>query len=92
MSTTVARVNITVPEDLLRELKKTVPKRARSKVIADALRKEMARIKREENLKKLKGIWTKAGGVDFNSDKDLNSWRKNLWSSTNTRIEKKISG
>src|SRR3990172_3556663 len=27
MSITVARVNITVPEDLLKELKKTVPKR-----------------------------------------------------------------
>ena len=45
-----------------------------------------------ESLKKLKGIWTKAGGIDFKSDKELTAWRRSLWASTNVRLNKKIRG
>lgn len=92
MTNIVARINITLPKDLILELKKTVPPRYRSSVIAGALSEKIAKMKREEGLKKLKGIWTKAGGPAFKSDKEVTAWRRALWSSTNTRFEKRIHG
>lgn len=92
MTNVVSRVNITLPKDLLEELRKTVPARYRSSVIASAVSEKIARMKREEGLKKLKGIWTKAGGPAFKSDKEVTEWRRALWSSTNTRFEKRIRG
>lgn len=92
MSINVSRINITLPKDLVSDLRDTIPARERSKVISEALKKEIAMIKREKSLKKLKGIWTKAGGIDFKSDKELTAWRRSLWASTNTRLDKKIRG
>lgn len=91
MATTVIRLNITLPRNLVSDLKDTIPERERSKVIAEALREKIARIKREESLKKLKGVWDKAGGISFRSEKELKAWRKSLWSSTEKRFHK-ISG
>jgi len=92
MSTNVSRINITLPKDLAADFREIISPRERSKVIAEALKEKIARIKREESLKKLKGIWTKAGGIDFKSDKELTAWRRSLWASTNVRLNKKIRG
>ena len=92
MTNVVSRVNITLPTTLLEELKSTVPPRYRSPVIANAVSEKIAKIKREEGLKKLKGVWTKAGGPAFKSDKEVTAWRRALWSSTDARLEKRISG
>jgi hypothetical protein len=92
MTTTVSRINITLPKNLVEELKKVIPPRERSKVIAEALRRRIATMKREESLKKLKGVWDKTGGVAFKSDKELASWRKSLWTSTEKRFSGKIRG
>ena len=92
MTNIVARINITLPKELILELKKTVPPRYRSSMIASALSEKIADMKRKESLKKLKGVWTKAGGPAFKSDKEVTAWRKALWSSTDTRLEKRISG
>lgn len=43
------RINITLPVDLARDLRKTIPARSRSKFIAQALED---RLKRKTNLKK----------------------------------------
>lgn len=92
MSTNVSRINITLPTDLAEDLRKTISSRERSKVIAEAVKEKIARIKREKSLKKLKGMWTKAGGPDFKADKEVTAWRRNLWASTDTRLEKRIRG
>ena len=42
------QANFLLPEDLLEELKKTVSKRQQSKVVADALRRELKRIRLEK--------------------------------------------
>ena len=57
MATTVSRINITLPKELISELRGSIPKRERSRVIAKALGEEIAKMKREESFKKLKGIW-----------------------------------
>lgn len=92
MATTVSRINITLPKDLIADLKKVIPPRERSRVITEALKAKIAKAKREEGLKKLKGVWSKAGGISFKSEADLRSWRKSLWSSTEKRFAKEISG
>ena len=89
MTTIVSRINITLSKELIAELKKTVPKRKRSKLIAEALEEKLTTIKRKAALEKLKGAWDKAGGTKFSSDEDLALWRKNLWASFDKRMGKK---
>ncbi len=43
------RINITLPKDLARDLRRTIPTRSRSKFIAEAL---VDKLKRKKNLKK----------------------------------------
>ena len=64
----------------------------RSRIIAEALREKIAKAKREESLKNLKGAWNKAGGIPFKSEADLRSWRKSLWATTEKRFTKDIRG
>lgn len=57
MSADVKQANFLLPEELLDELKRTVSKRQQSKVVADALRKELKRIKLERVLHTSFGAW-----------------------------------
>lgn len=57
MNLATKQANFLLPEDLLDELKKTVTKRQQSKVVADALRKELKRLKLEKALKTSFGAW-----------------------------------
>ena len=45
MGTIVRQANFTLPEDLLEELRRTIPKGEHSKVVGEALRNELKRIK-----------------------------------------------
>lgn len=92
MATTVSRINITLPKSLIIDVKKVIPERERSRVIAEALKEKIARIKRGESFKELKGVWDKAGGIPFKSERELRTWRRSLWSSTEKRFTKRISG
>jgi hypothetical protein len=60
MAGTSKQANFTLPEDLLDELKRTVPKGEQSKVVGQALRNELKRIKFKKALEKSFGAW-KAG-------------------------------
>lgn len=57
MSTAVRQANFLLPEDLLDDLKKSVAKRQQSKLVADALRKELKRLKMEKSLRESFGAW-----------------------------------
>lgn len=57
MITAVKQANFLLPEDTLKELKKLVPKRERSKVVTEALKKELKRIKLEQALEESFGAW-----------------------------------
>lgn len=46
---TTLRVNITLPADLVRDIKKSVPKRSRSKFLAEAAREKL---RKTRNLKR----------------------------------------
>jgi hypothetical protein len=57
MGTAVKQANFLLPEDLLEELKATVSKRQQSKVVAEALKKELKRLKLERALDSSFGAW-----------------------------------
>jgi hypothetical protein len=57
MGSSTRQANFLLPEDLLAELKMTVSKRQQSKVVADALRKELKRIKLGKVLETSYGAW-----------------------------------
>ncbi|HLG44480.1 MAG TPA: hypothetical protein VI337_05680 [Nitrospirales bacterium] len=51
------QANFTLPEDLLAELKRTIPKGEQSKVVSEALRNELKRIKFKKALQISFGAW-----------------------------------
>jgi heme oxygenase len=57
MSTETKQANFLLPEDLLEELKRTVSKGQQSKIVANALRKELKRLKLEKVLDESFGAW-----------------------------------
>ena len=57
MGSATKQANFLLPEDLIEELRKSVPKREQSKVVAEALKKELKRIKLQDVLQTSFGIW-----------------------------------
>jgi hypothetical protein len=53
------QANFLMPEDVLQELRRTVPKGEQSKVVAHALRQELTRLRFLKNLEKHFGAWAK---------------------------------
>ena len=60
MRAATRQANFTLPEDLLDELKRTVPKGAQSRVVGEALRNELTRIKFRQVLEQSFGAWRRA--------------------------------
>ncbi len=82
MSTTAKQANFLLPEDLLDELKKNVSKRQRSKVVANALRKELKRLKLEKVLQTSFGAWKQEAHPELKKGTDR--FIKRLRKSTRT--------
>jgi hypothetical protein len=57
MATATRQANFLLPEDVIEELRTSVPKRQQSKVVAEALRKELKRIRLERVLESSFGAW-----------------------------------
>jgi uncharacterized membrane-anchored protein len=57
MTTVTRQANFLLPDDVLSELKMAVPKRQQSKVVAEALRKELKRIKLSKVLETSFSAW-----------------------------------
>ncbi|TLY22433.1 MAG: hypothetical protein E6K68_02970 [Nitrospirae bacterium] len=57
MAIATRQANFTLPEDLLKELKRAVPKGEQSKVVGEALRNELKRIKFKKALRTSFGAW-----------------------------------
>jgi len=51
------QANFLLPEDILNELKASVPKRQQSRVVAEALRKELKRMRLAKALQSGFGLW-----------------------------------
>lgn len=57
MTTATRQANFLLPEDVIEELKTAVPRRQQSKVVAEALRKELKRLKLVKTLQTSFGAW-----------------------------------
>lgn len=57
MATITKQANFFLPEDVLDEFNKSVSKRQRNKVVAEALRKELKRLKLEKAIQTCFGAW-----------------------------------
>lgn len=57
MTVATKQANFLLPEDLIEELRKSVPRRELSKVVSEALRKELKRIKLKEAIASSFGAW-----------------------------------
>ncbi len=57
MAQVTRQANFTLPEDLLEELRRTVPKGEQSKVVGEALRNELKRIRFQKALQTSFGSW-----------------------------------
>jgi hypothetical protein len=57
MKTNAKQANFLLPEDLLDELRKTVPKREQSKVVVEALRRELKRLRLLKAIETSFGSW-----------------------------------
>ena len=60
MARTSRQANFMLPEDLLEELRKTVPKGEQSKVVGEALRNELRRLKFRKAVVTSFGVWKQA--------------------------------
>jgi len=85
----ISRVNITLPTELIYELRNTVPERKRSSFIAAAVYEKIKAIKRNKAFGELIGSWKKAGGVKFSKDEELSLWRKKIWAGFEEKLSKK---
>jgi len=57
MASATRQANFTLPEALLAEMRRTVPKGEQSKVVGDALRLELTRIRFKKALQNSFGAW-----------------------------------
>lgn len=57
MGTTARQANFIIPEDILEDLKKHVARRQQSRFVAEALRKELKRVRLESALENSFGAW-----------------------------------
>lgn len=67
MGTMTKQANFLLPENLLEELRKAVPKREQSKVVAEALKKELKRLKLQKAIETGFGAWKDADHPELKS-------------------------
>lgn len=57
MGSTTRQANFLLPEEVLKDLKASIPKREQSKIVAEALRKELKRLRLQKALHTSFGAW-----------------------------------
>ncbi len=70
MSTKTKQANFLLPEELVDELKKNVSIKEQSKFVAEALRKELKRLRMEKALRESFGAWEEKDHPEFKNGTD----------------------
>ncbi len=86
MTTATKQANFLLPDDVLEELKASVPRRQQSKVVAEALRKELKRLKLAKALETSFGAWKDKDHPELKQGVD--SYIRSLRASTRQRRAK----
>lgn len=89
----VARVNITIPINVLSETKEVLKKPMTfSGLVSDLVADWVKQRKRDKAFEALRGTWVESGGPDFKNLAEYNRWKAKIWGPTTKRIIKKSSG
>lgn len=88
MSSKIQRINISFPKQVADELSRLVPSGKRSRVISDATKKELQKMKILKALKKSAGAWTDANHPDLKTIEDICTWVDNLRQFDERRLAK----
>ncbi|MFA5800759.1 MAG: hypothetical protein WC840_07490 [Candidatus Peribacteraceae bacterium] len=83
MSSTTRQANFLLPEDLLEELKANVSSRQRSRFVAEALKKELQRVRLAKAIETSFGAWKEADHPEL--AKGTETFVRNLRKSTRAK-------
>ncbi len=75
MATSASRVNFMFPDDVLDELRRTIPERKRSAFVAEATRMKLLALKQKEVLARTAGAWSDEDYGDLSTDADMTRYR-----------------
>lgn len=83
------RLNIVLPRALAEELRRMVPARQRSRLIADATAERLARLKLQQALSEAKGAWQDRDHPELAAG--VESWRDELRQADQVRQQERES-
>jgi len=84
------RINVMLPEEVLKDLQEMVPARKRSEFLAEAAAEKVRILKQREAIKKYAGILKEEDYPHWANQAAFEKWRKELWAGTEKRIEERL--
>jgi hypothetical protein len=84
---TTVKTQIVFPEDVLQELDRTVKERQRSDFVVEAVREKLQRLRLEESLAQVGGLWKDRS--DLKTDGQVRTYLKRL-RGADTRRQKRL--
>jgi hypothetical protein len=85
VSTKIQRINISFPKKLADELSTLVPSGKRSRLVVEATKKELQRVKMLKVLDRTAATWTDRNHPDLKTIEDVKAWVQNLRRSDKNR-------
>jgi len=85
MEERLQRLNISFPKKVADQLSSLIPAGKRSKLVVEATRKELQRIKVLKVLDRTAGAWTDRNHPDLKKIEDVKAWVRNLRQSDESR-------
>ena len=86
------RINISFPKNVADELSSLVPPGKRIRLVVEATKKELHRLKMHKILGKTAGSWTDSNHPDLKTIQDASAWVENLRRSDENRPFHKGTG
>ena len=87
MSSKIQRINISFPKKLVDDLNLLIPSGRRSRLIVEATKKEVQKVKRLKVLSTAAGAWKDSNHPDLKTIEDIRSWVNQLRQYDEKRID-----
>ena len=80
------RMNVTLPEELVREIDRVAGRRKRSQFIVEAVRERLAKLRFSKALAQAAGAWSDENHPDLVTQEDINRYLRRARRATDKRI------
>ena len=80
------RTNVTLPEELVREIDRVAGRRKRSQFIVEAVRERLAKLRFSEALAQAAGAWSDENHPDLVTQEDIKRYLRRARRATDKRI------